>query len=110
MTLRRASALVLILPLLALAHTGEPLAPHDLWSAWSFEPGTVLPLLFSAILYLRGARISRGVTHRQFLFFWSGWTLLALSLISPLHTLGETLFSAHMAQHEMLMLAAAPLL
>ena len=36
--------------------------------------------------------------------------MLALALISPLHALGEVLFSAHMVQHEILMLAAAPLL
>jgi len=42
--------------------------------------------------------------------FWCGWTALALSLISPLHPLGGVLFSAHMAQHEIMMLLAAPLL
>jgi cytochrome c oxidase assembly factor CtaG len=42
--------------------------------------------------------------------FWAGWLVLALSLLSPLHALGEALFSAHMAQHELLMVVAAPLL
>jgi putative membrane protein len=101
---------LLALPALALAHEGEPLAPHDLWSAWSFDAGTAIPLALSAILYARGARISRGITARQQAFFWTGWTVLALSLVSPLHPLGEVLFSAHMAQHEILMLVAAPLL
>jgi len=32
------------------------------------------------------------------------------ALVSPLHPMGEVLFSAHMAQHELLMLVAAPLL
>ncbi len=36
--------------------------------------------------------------------------MLALALVSPLHPLGEALFSAHMVQHEILMLVAAPLL
>jgi cytochrome c oxidase assembly factor CtaG len=44
------------------------------------------------------------------LCFWLGWTALTLALISPLHELGEALFSAHMVQHEVLMLVAAPLL
>ena len=44
----------------------------------------------------------------QFACFWSGWLFLAVSLMSPVHSLGEVLFSAHMAQHEILMLAAAP--
>lgn len=103
-------AALLLIPALALAHEGEPLAPHDLWSAWSFDPGTVIPLAISALLYLRGARASRGIGLRQQALFWSGWVVLALSLVSPLHPLGEVLFSAHMAQHEILMLLAAPLL
>jgi putative membrane protein len=38
-----------------------------------------------------------------------GWGALFLALVSPLHPLGEVLFSAHMTQHEVLMVAAAPL-
>jgi putative membrane protein len=94
----------------ALAHSGEPLRPHDLWTAWEFEPGVVLPLLLSALLYAVGARSTRGVARFQRACFWSGWTVLALALVSPLHPLGGALFSAHMAQHEILMLIAAPLL
>ncbi len=44
------------------------------------------------------------------LCFWAGWFFLCLALLSPLHPLGEALFSAHMAQHELLMVVAAPLL
>jgi cytochrome c oxidase assembly factor CtaG len=36
--------------------------------------------------------------------------VLAIALVSPLHALGSALFSAHMVQHELLMLVAAPLL
>ena len=35
---------------------------------------------------------------------------MVIALVSPLHPMGEVLFSAHMAQHEILMLAAAPLI
>jgi putative membrane protein len=35
---------------------------------------------------------------------------LAIALISPVDALGEALFSGHMLQHELLMVAAAPLL
>ena len=35
---------------------------------------------------------------------------LALALVSPLHWLGEHLFTAHMVEHEILMAVAAPLL
>lgn len=97
-------------PAAALAHTGEPLRPDDLWSAWEFDPGVAIPLGIAALLYVRGARAQRISTPRQHLFFWCGWSSLVIALISPLHPLGEALFSAHMVQHEILMLISAPLL
>ena len=109
MTAIRRIALYL-LPAAALAHSGEPLQPHDLWTAWSFDPGVVVPLAISALLYARGARVSRGASRRQQVFFWTGWAVLFFALLSPLHALGEALFCAHMVQHEVLMLIAAPLL
>jgi putative membrane protein len=42
--------------------------------------------------------------------FGGGWLVLCVALLSPLHALGHFLFSAHMLQHELLMLVAAPLL
>jgi len=92
------------------AHGGEALEPHDLWTAWRFDPGTTIPLLVTAALYARGARRSRGIARREMVLFWMGWMTLALALVSPLHPLGEVLFSAHMAQHEILILVAAPLM
>ena len=101
----------------AYAHEVAPLAPHDLWRAWSTDPGVALPLALAAGLYTRGARAlwrqaggGHGVRHWQALGFAIGWIALAVALVSPLHALGETLFSAHMAQHELLMAVAAPLL
>ena len=104
------AAVLSLLPFIVFAHENQPLAPHDLGGAWSFDAGVVAPLVLAAILYVRGARESRGITPRHQALFWLGWTVLALSLVSPLHPLGEVLFSAHMAQHEILMLVAAPLL
>lgn len=86
------------------------MTPHDLWRAWEFDPGVVIPLAVTAFLYARGSRPVRGVGRQKIALFWSGWALLTLALISPLHPLGEELFSAHMAQHEILMLGAAPLM
>src|SRR5581483_3260610 len=103
------TAALLLIPAAAAAHTGEPLQPHDLWTAWEVDPGTTIPLVLSALLYARGARSSRGVPQWRMLCFWSGWLFLALALISPIHPLGEVLFSGHMLQHEILMLLAAPL-
>jgi putative membrane protein len=42
--------------------------------------------------------------------FGAGWLVLALALLSPLHHLSERLLWAHMVQHELLMVLAAPLL
>jgi putative membrane protein len=77
----------------------------------------ILPLAAIAVLYAVGAvqllrRAARGRKARlcDGLLFGSGWTLLALALLSPLHPLGERLFTAHMIEHELLMAGAAPLL
>jgi putative membrane protein len=91
--------------------------PHDLWSAWSLEPAIIICLALSAWLYLRGIRSlwrsagpGHGIRRWEAAAFAIGWITLFLALVSPLHRLGSVLFSAHMAQHELLMAAAAPLL
>jgi putative membrane protein len=100
----------------AAAHGG---AADALGSAatWTYDPWVVVPLYASAALYFLGtgrlwrhAGHGRGVRHWQAACFWCGWTLLALALLSPLHWLGEHLFVAHMIEHEILMVVAAPLL
>ncbi len=85
-------------------------APGDLWESWEFDPGVIIPLALSGLLYIRGSGKELLFSNRHRAYFWMGWTALALALVSPLHPLGEALFSAHMVQHEILMLVAAPLL
>jgi putative membrane protein len=99
------------------AHTGEPLVPHDLWRAWAWNPGIVIPLALSASWYAVGLRAlwreagaGRGVRIWEAGAFGAGWTFLVIALVSPLHPLGEALFSAHMVQHELMMAISAPLL
>ncbi len=106
----RVSGMLFVLPVLALADAGERVRPDDIWSAWEFDPGVVIPLAVSAVLYAIGSTRHVGLTRFQRLCFWTGWIFLAIALISPLHPLGEALFSAHMIQHEILMLVCAPLL
>jgi putative membrane protein len=84
---------------------------------WTYDAWIMLPLYSTALLYLIGttrlwrhAGHGRGVHHWQAACFWCGWTTLALALLSPLHWLGERLFVAHMIEHELLMIVAAPLL
>jgi cytochrome c oxidase assembly factor CtaG len=91
-------------------------ASDGLWAAWDWEPGIVIPLGISAVLYARGLRllwdehVGRGIRVWEATSFGLGWVIAALTLLSPLHALSEQLFSAHMIQHELLMAVAAPLL
>ncbi len=89
----------------------------ELARAWEFDPWVVFPLAISACLYAQGlsrmwrdAGAGHGVRRWEAAAFWIGWLTLVTALISPLHRWGGMLFSAHMTQHELLMLVAAPLL
>ena len=100
-----------------LLHDGLPLAPHDVWRAWSLEPGVIVPLALTALVYARGAREaltrarrSKVAVTREVILFACGFTILTLALVSPIHSAGSALLSAHMIQHELLMALAAPLL
>lgn len=93
-----------------VAYEGEPLRPHDLASAWSWDPLIILGLVLSGWLYWRGATDDHGIRRWERRCYWSGWWTLVGAVVSPLHPLGEVLFSAHMVQHEVLMLLSAPLL
>src|SRR5690606_27665121 len=58
----------------------------------------------------RRAGPGRGISRSRAMAFALGWLTLAGAVLSPLHALGERLFSAHMLEHEILMAVAAPLL
>ncbi|MDQ2735949.1 MAG: cytochrome c oxidase assembly protein [Pseudomonadota bacterium] len=112
-----AGVIFLLLPAVAEAHAvsvDDEVAWH--WH-WSWEPWVVACLAISAVLYAIGvarlwahAGTGRGVSAPQVGNFVLGWLILVLALLSPLDSLGDKLFSAHMIQHELLMIAAAPLL
>jgi cytochrome c oxidase assembly factor CtaG len=94
-----------------------PVTRSDWTTAWSWELGIVLPLALTALFYLAGTiatyrrnRIAPAIRRWEMSCFWLGWLALVIALVSPLHRLGEALFSAHMTQHELLMVVAAPLL
>jgi putative membrane protein len=94
----------------AFAHSDEPLQPHDLWTSWEWDPGIIIPLLLTGWLYVRGIRRTALRRRYEIVAYLLGWFVLLIALVSPIHPLGEALFSVHMAQHGMLMLIAAPLL
>jgi putative membrane protein len=100
------------------------------WGEWGHEPFVVLSLAVVAALCARGAsvrgqRVVRGLTQRgeakrsprpnavgrgRRAALAGGLVVAALALVSPLQALSGMLFSAHMVQHLLLMLVAAPLL
>ena len=84
---------------------------------WTLEPGVVAGLLFGLALYSCGvlrlwrrAGVGRGVRGWQALLGVSAFLVLGAALISPLEALSGLLFSAHMVQHLLIMIVAAPLL
>jgi putative membrane protein len=81
------------------------------------EPWIAATLAIAGALYVRGLyvmyRASGGTptgVRRSAVLFALGWLTLVLALASPLAAATEGLFSAHMAQHELLMVVAAPLM
>jgi cytochrome c oxidase assembly factor CtaG len=115
--MKRAALVVpAVLPGNAWAHAG-----HVHWSeldtSWTWDPWITVPLAVSLILYSVGvsrlwrrAGRGRGVRVWQVACFALAWLLLVAALVAPLHWLGERLFYAHMIEHEILMVMAAPLL
>ncbi len=100
-----------------LAHGDAPDDFQELMRAWSFEPILVIGLGMSAALYglglyrlWRASGVARGIPIWEASCYWLGWLALVVALVSPLHPWGRVLFSAHMMQHEILMLVAAPLI
>jgi putative membrane protein len=84
---------------------------------WTFEPFTVGLMACSAGAYALGVRaawrqrtVGGSFGLWQVAAFIGGIVALAAALVSPLAWLSQALFSAHMTQHEVLMLVAAPLL
>jgi putative membrane protein len=111
--------LALLLSGSALAHGGKPhtLTTSEMMGWWTWDPLVLGALGVSAFLYGRGLRAlwrragtARGVRRWEAGTFILGWLTIAVALLSPLDHLSDLLFSAHMTQHELLMLVAAPLL
>ncbi|OSJ33918.1 hypothetical protein BSZ19_14100 [Bradyrhizobium japonicum] len=108
---------ILLLGLLAQPALAHGLSEVDSGSLWSYDPWLLAPLYAVGIgFYVGTQRLwrhaggGRGVSFRQVGAFWTGWLVTALATTSPLHWLGERLFTAHMIEHELLMVVAAPLM
>lgn len=100
----------MLIPL--FAHTGQPPAPHDLWSAWTLEPALLLGFVLAGLAYRRGRTRGRrrGADVWRARCFTGALVALGVALVSPLDAVAGALASAHMVQHVLLLLVAAPLL
>ena len=91
-----------------LAHQ---VVPGELAGAWSWDPVLLASLATAAVVYGWAARRSRRTGRaRRAGFFYAGVGVLVAALVSPLDALASATFSAHMVQHLLLILVAAPLL
>lgn len=112
-----AGAAGLLLASSAAAHSGAPPVPGELWSTWNLDPWVMLGIGISASMYALGVRRlwdragrGNGIPVWRVRCFAAGLIALVIALISPLDALGTALFSAHMVQHEVIMLIGAPLM
>jgi putative membrane protein len=103
--------------MILLFHAGHHLETGTILSWWSWEPFTIALLALSGALYAAGlarlwrrAGVGQGIKRWEALCFAAGWLALIVALLSPVDVLGGILFSAHMVQHELLILVAAPLM
>jgi putative membrane protein len=101
-----------------VSHPG--LAHVPAWSEWArwwtWDPLVLAGLATGVTLYTRGAQrlwqeagVGHGLAPWRAAAYGAGIVVVAIALISPIDRASDVLFSAHMVQHELLMLVAAPL-
>ena len=112
-----AAAAVAAAPAVAHAHAGAAPEPHDLWTAWSWEPAVLIGLAVAGWAYARGVRAlwaragrGRGVARWRAGCYAGGLAAVALAMVSPIDAVSAALFSVHMVQHLLLIVVAAPLI
>jgi putative membrane protein len=93
-----------------LAHQQQAPRPHDVWTAWNSDLVVVLGVVAAIALFARGQHGAGPGGRRQHAVGAAGVGAIVLALLSPLDALGSALASAHMLQHIVLILVAAPLL
>ena len=105
-----------------VAHVGEAVGPVEVWSAWSLDPAILLGAATMVALAGCGQRntgtagppntalhpASRRRVWR-YRSFVAGVVTVLIALVSPLDAMSSSLASAHMVQHLLLVLVAAPL-
>lgn len=86
-----------------LPYCGAPPLPSELLTRFNWDPVLIVTLCALATLQLLATRRARGAAL-------AGWSVALAAWVSPLCALSVALFSARIAQHMILLLAAAPLI
>jgi len=83
---------------------------------WTFDPLALTAVGASTSIYTRGllelwrnVGVGHGIRRWEASAFYLGQLSLLIALISPIDRLSDVLFSAHMTQHEILLVVAPPL-
>jgi putative membrane protein len=109
------TGLLAVVPAAVTAHQGAdthaPFAPSSP-SPWDLI--AIGLLIVSGSLYAIGRwRLRQHGGHarrREAVAFFAGWSVMLIAVLPPIDGLAAFLFSAHMLQHELLMLVGAPLM
>ena len=94
----------------------NPRSGLDLLLAWQLEAHVLLPVLGVALLYrwavgvVNRAHPDNPVPRYRVVAWYLGLFVLLIALASPIATYDTTLFAAHMIQHLLMVMVAAPLL
>src|SRR5579864_7331362 len=89
-----------------------PVTLASILTHWDFEPSVVIGLLLVVAVFAgMQRRLGLAVTRGRQVSFAIGMIILAIALLSPLDAMSDRyLLTAHMIQHLLLVLLAAPLL
>jgi putative membrane protein len=96
------------------SHAHGPASAIQTASPSGWDVAVMLLLAMGGLLYVTGSRAlaARGARVRRIerVSFWTGWAALFAAVAPPMDAATASAFSAHMAQHELLMLVGAPLM
>jgi len=95
-----------------LPYCGAPPVPDAILGRWNLDPVLIIVLVALALAFEAGVRATERYAPAQpgrRRYFYVGWAIAAVALISPLCALSVALFSARISQHMVLAMLAAPL-
>ncbi|MBY5164371.1 cytochrome c oxidase assembly protein [Salsipaludibacter albus] len=88
------------------------LTPDEVWGAWNLDPVVMVVVFVALWAHRRGRTSGSGRTRdrRRGIAFGIALVALVVAFVSPVDAMSGALLSAHMVQHVLVLLVAAPLL